>query len=209
MNRKDLVVLAADKDMEYALKGLLSRPQALGIRAIEADIRVHPGHDPACAGRGVEYLSSFSEYYHYGLLLFDHEGSGREQTQPQALQEALNRDFVHSAWGERARAIVLSPELEVWVWSNSPHIDDVAGWKDRQPSLRSWMVEQGWLEEGEVKPRRPKEALQAALREARIPRSPSLYQRIAERVSLRRCEDRAFLKFKDILGSWFPRDSQY
>ncbi len=32
MNRKDLVVLAADKDMEYALKGLLSRPQALGIR---------------------------------------------------------------------------------------------------------------------------------------------------------------------------------
>ena len=38
MNRKDLVVLAADKDMEYALKGLLSRPQALGIRKIEVDI---------------------------------------------------------------------------------------------------------------------------------------------------------------------------
>ena len=71
------------------------------------------------------------------------------------------------------------------------------------------MIEQGLLEEGEVKPRRPKEALQAALREARIPRSSSLYQRIAEKVSLRECEDRAFLKFKDILKDWFPRDSQY
>ncbi|MCY3665476.1 MAG: hypothetical protein OXH81_07440 [Gemmatimonadetes bacterium] len=209
MNRKDLVVLAADKDMEYALKGLLSRPQALGIRKIEADIRVHPGHDPACAGRGVEYLSNFSEYYHYGLLLFDHEGSGREQIEPQALQETLNSDFGRSAWGERARAIVLSPELEVWVWSNSPHVEDVAGWKNRQPSLRSWMIDQGWLEEGEVKPGRPKEAFQAALREARIPRSASLYQRIAEKVSLRGCEDRAFLKFKDLLKDWFPRDSQY
>ena len=111
--------------------------------------------------------------------------------------------------GERARAIVLSPELEVWVWSNSPHVDDVAGWKNRQPSLLSWMIDQGWLEEGEVKPGRPKEAFQAALREARIPRSASLYQRIAEKVSLRGCEDRAFLKFKDLLKDWFPRDSQY
>ena len=36
MNRKDLIVLAADKDMEHALKGLLSRPQALGIRTINS-----------------------------------------------------------------------------------------------------------------------------------------------------------------------------
>ena len=69
MNRKDLVVLAADKDMEYALKGLLSRPQALGIRTIEADIRVHPGHDPACAGRGVEYLSNVYEKHYCTNLL--------------------------------------------------------------------------------------------------------------------------------------------
>ena len=104
MNRKDLVVLAADKDMEHALKGLLSRPEALGIRAIEADIRVHPGHDPACAGRGVEYLSGFSEYYRYGLLMFDHEGSGREGLQPYELQETLNTDFVHSAWGRTRKS---------------------------------------------------------------------------------------------------------
>lgn len=36
MSKKDLIVLAADKDMEHALTGLLTRPVALGIRSIEA-----------------------------------------------------------------------------------------------------------------------------------------------------------------------------
>ena len=207
MNRKDLAVLAADKDIEHALKGLFSRPEALGIRAIKADIFVHPQHDPACAQRGVAFLSNLSGQYHYGLLMFDHEGIGKEQTGPQKLQKALNGEFTNSAWGERARAIVLSPELEAWVWSDSRHVDDVSGWKDRQPRLRYWMTEQGWLREGEIKPGRPKEAFQAALREARKPRSSSLYQQIAERVSLGHCTDRSFLEFRAILRTWFPSDS--
>ena len=53
---------------------------------------------------------------------------------------------------------------------------------------------------------RPKEAFQAALREARRPRSSSLYQQIAEKVSLHRCKDRSFLEFMDVLRSWFPGD---
>ena len=61
-----------------------------------------------------------------------------------------------------------------------------------------------YLQTGEVKPARPKEAFEAALREARKPRSASLYQQIAERVSLRRCTDTAFLELKSILNNWFP-----
>ncbi len=209
MNRKDLIVLAADKNIEYALKGLFTRPQALDIRPIEADIFIHPQHDPGCTQHGVSFLSNFSKNYHYGLIMFDYEGSGREhRQQPQELQETLNRGFNSSAWGKRAKAIVLSPELEAWVWSGSPHVDDVAGWKNRQPSLKQWLIEQGWLQSGEVKPNRPKEAFQAALREARIQRSSSLYQKIAQKVSLRRCADSSFQEFQDILHDWFPRDSQ-
>ena len=204
--KKDLVVLAADKDMEHALKGLFTRPEALDIRSIEADILVHPQHDPACARRGVAFLSNMAERYHHGLLMFDHEGSGREQDPVEELQESLNEDFARSAWSDRAKAIVLSPELEAWIWSDSPHVEDVTGWKRRQPPLRRWLTHQGWLQEDEVKPARPKEAFQAALREARRPRSSSLYQQIAERVSLRQCMDRSFLEFKDVLRNWFPGD---
>ena len=204
--KKDLVVLAADKDMEHALKGLFRRARALSIRSINADILVHPQHDPACARRGVAFLSNLSERYHYGLLMFDHEGSGREQESIEEIQRSLNEDFARSAWGDRAKAVVLSPELETWIWSDSPHVEEVMGWKGRHPSLRRWLTDQGWLQENEVKPLRPKEAFQTALREVRRPRSASLYQQIAERVSLRHCTDRSFREINEVLQDWFPED---
>ncbi len=201
---KDLVIVVANKNLEHALNGLLSRPEALGIRAVEADIYRHPQHDPGCAAHGVEFISNFAGQYRYGLLMFDHEGSGKEETTPQALQESLNESFAISAWLERAKAIVIFPELEVWIWANSPHVDEVAGWRGRDPDLRRWLVDQGYWQEGEVKPLRPKEAFEAALREAQKPRSASLYLQIAEKVSLRRCADTAFMELKSILSNWFP-----
>ena len=62
MNEKDLVVLVADHNIEQALIGLFTRPEALGIRSIDVDISVHPQHDPGCATRGVEFLSNFSQH---------------------------------------------------------------------------------------------------------------------------------------------------
>ena len=93
---KDLVVLVADKDMEYSLAGLLSRPLALGIRPISHDVFVHPDHDPGCALRGVTFLSNFAAQYRHGLILFDHEGSGRESAPARNLQESVNEDLAHS-----------------------------------------------------------------------------------------------------------------
>ena len=199
-----MIVLVADKDIEHALRGMFSRPQALGIRAIQTDIFVHPQHDPACAQRGVQFLSGFSSQYKYALLMFDHEGCGREQLQPNSLEMAINEEFSKSAWGDRARGIVLAPELEVWIWSDSPHVDEVLGWKLRQPSLRRWLVDQGWMNENDTKPTRPKEAFESALRVSRIPRSASLFQQLAERVSLRQCTDTSFLQFRNLLQMWFP-----
>ena len=136
--------------------------------------------------------------------MFDHEGSGKENKTAQELQNDLNSKFALSSWGnERARAIVFSPELEAWVWSKSPHVDEVAGWKNSQPSLRAWLVDQGWLKKGDNKPKQPKEAFEAALRKAQIPRSSSLYRQIAERVSLDRCTDQVFREFRQILKTWF------
>lgn len=201
---KDLVILAADKDMEHALAGLLSRPDALETRRIEVDIFVEPEHDPACALRGVDFLAAFAGQYRHGLLIFDHEGSGKVDIPASSLQTQLDNDFARTAWGDRARAIVISPELENWIWSNSPHVDEVAGWRNREPSLRDWMVERGWLAAGHSKPSRPKEAFEAALREAQKPRSASLYKQLAEKVTFRGCVDDAFRLFVETMRAWFP-----
>ncbi len=207
MSRKDLVVLAADRDMEQALRGILSRPQAIGIRPVTFDIFAHPEHDGACARRGVSFLVNFLRTHDFGLLVFDHEGSGREGTDRRELQRALDAQFAGSGWARRARTIVVSPELEAWVWSPSPHVDDVMGWKGRRPGLREWLVEHGLLEKGQVKPRRPKEALHAALRRVGVARSASLYRMLAERVSLRTCVDPTFLSLRNTLQEWFPAGS--
>lgn len=195
----DLVVLAADKDLQFALEGLLARPGALGIRRIEWDIFVEPEHDPGCALRGVEFLKPFANQYRHGLLIFDHDGSGREAQSRTQLQDKLNRDLAHVWDGGKARAIVIAPELEAWVWSKSPHVAEITGWGSRQAGLHRWLVQKGWLGRGETKPAKPKEAFQAALRQARQPRSASLYRELAARVSLRHCEDEAFREFRDIL----------
>ena len=200
---KELVVLAADKDLQFALEGLLARSEALGIRPIEKDIFVEPEHDPGCALRGVEFLRPFANQYRHGLLIFDHEGSGREGHARKQLQDDLNRAFA-GFWGEhRACAIVIAPELEAWVWSTSPHVAEIAGWGSRHTKLRRWLVQQRWLGRDEIKPARPKEAFQATLRQARHPRSASLYRQLAERVSLQDCEDEAFREFRDVLRTWF------
>lgn len=201
---KDILIVVSDKTMQQTLEGLLERPGALGIRKIEADIYAHPQHDPGCALRGVEFMSDFSDQYLYGLLMFDHEGSGKEKIQYQELQMTINQEFSESSWGIRGKAIVLSPELEVWIWSDSPHVSKIAGWNDGNHQLRNWLIKQGHLKEDEVKPARPKEAFEAALHESRIPRSSSLYLQLAQTVSLKRCSDAGFLEFKKVLKEWFP-----
>ena len=93
--------------------------------------------------------------------------------------------------GERGKAIVLAPELETWVWSDSPHVAAVAGWAER-PRLRQWLNDHGLWNEQESKPPRPKEAFHAALHASGVARSASLHRQLAERVSLNRCADRSF-----------------
>ena len=209
MNKRDLIVLVADRDMEGALKALLSRHQSLGIQAIDYDIIVHSGHDAVCAQQGVKFLSNFTNQYRYALLMFDHEGSGRENVTPEQLGNSLNAEFANSAWGQSARAIILVPELEAWIWSDSPHVEDVMGWKNRQPTLREWLIQRGLLQDGQVKPEKPKETFRAALREASTPRSSSLYFQLAGRVSFNRCRDKAFLQLKEVLSEWFSDGIEY
>ena len=207
MTKKDLIVLTADKDMRHALLALLrSRSEAMGIRHVAFDILVHSEHDPGCARRGVSFLENYAADYDHGLLLFDHEGSGQERTSRELLQQDLDREFARSIWGDRAKTIVVDPELEAWVWGGSPHVAAVAGWANRSRALRDWLVSQGWLRAGELKPRRPKEAFHAALRRAGVARSASLYERLAERVSLENCRDPSFRELKRTLRTWFPQN---
>ena len=200
---RDLVVLVSDKNMEFAVRGLLSRHLALGIREVLSDLFVHPHHDPGCLLEGHDFLRLYKSSHKHALVMLDREGSGQEQLSREALEQRVEGFLAQAGWGDRACAIVIDPELEVWVWSDSPSVDTVMGWEGKQPALRAWLLQEGLLSPDQIKPNRPKEAVEQALRLVSRPRSSSRYLELAERVSLERCTDQAFIKFKHTLRAWF------
>jgi len=200
---KDLVILVADKNMAFSIKGILSRPQALSIRQIHFDIFIHPHHDPGCFNEGHHFLQSALNQSGHALILFDREGCGREDLTREQLEQRVEHNLFRAGW-QQAAAIVLDPELEIWVWNDSPHVADILGWKNKQADLNHWLIKKGFLQKGEIKPLKPKESMEAALKQVRKPRSSILYRQLAEKVSFGRCTDAAFQKFKTTLQNWFP-----
>jgi hypothetical protein len=203
VNPKDLVVLVADKDAEQAVRGLLGRTESLRIRPLVADVFVHPERDPGCRARGVDFLRAFGRQYRHALIVFDREGCGWEDRPRESVEAEIEDGLSRTGWTGRSAVIALDPELEIWVWSDSPQVDSVLSWTGRQPPLRAWLEQRGFLVPGAAKPARPKEALDAALRECRRRRSSALFLRLASTVGLHRCTDAAFAKFTGTLQRWF------
>jgi hypothetical protein len=201
----DLVILTADLDMAEAIQGILSRRESLGIRAIRATFLKHPDHDPGCRNNAIPFVRQYRHSHAYALILFDREGCGRETSSREALEGQVEQELSRNGWQDRSAAVVLDPELEIWAWSRSPHVDRVLGWADRQPALREWLVQEGLMRSDAVKPHDPKLAMQRALRAVNKPWSSALHREIAERVSLHGCADPAFRKLLNLLATWFGK----
>lgn len=203
-NRKDLIILAADKDMEFALKGVISQTHSLRIHPIKYHSYSHPEHDPGCLLRGHEFLRSFVGQYKHALVVLDRDGCGRDTCEREILERELEERLSVSGWEDNAAAIVIQPELEVWVWSDSPEVEHALGWNGKNPGLRDWLHKKGLWTDKSKKPPDPKKAVELALREMRKPRSSSIYKNLAQKVSFKRCEDPAFEKLCKKLTEWFP-----
>jgi hypothetical protein len=199
---KDLIVLAADKNIEAAFKGLLARYQSFGIRSFTFDIFVHPNKDPGCRLEASGFLRLFCNQYQYALVVYDRDGSGSADSRD-ILEASGETELQKVGWYRRAGVIVLDPELEVWVWNRSPHVANALGWSEIQESIWHWLVQNGHTQNENTKPARPKEAMEAVLQKVRKPRSSSIYLQIAERVSLQGHTEPAFLKLKTLLSAWF------
>ena len=203
---KDLFILTADSQLERTLNTLLDfRRASLGVRDITFDIRRHQNKDPGCRTESDSYLRQLQGEYSKTMVVFDFRGCGAENVGPEELEDALETELAGVGWRrEDAAVIVIYPELEAWLFGGSfQRLQQTIGWTDSVP-LRDWFVQRGFLEQGNAKPVLPQPAIDALLSEARVPRSSNLFEQIAKRQSLARCQDRAFQKFRDTLQRWFP-----
>lgn len=201
--QKDLIFLVPDANMEHAIRGLMERKEALTIRGeITFDIFKHPDRDPGVLRRSHEFLRNFRKDYCYSLVMFDREGCGQESKPAEELEADVESRLRDEGWRNCCAAVVLDPELEIWVFANSTHVVEVVAKGNRQ--LYHEMLERfDCLPNG--KPRAPKQVMEELLRRNHIPRSSSLYLRLAQKVSLSGCQDRAFQRFREVLQRWFPR----
>jgi hypothetical protein len=136
-------------------------------------------------------------------VVLDRHGCGVSAA-PDEIQAQLVAALAKSGWAGRSCAIAIDPELEVWVWSDSPSIARPLGW-DSHSGLLSFLRGRGLWPEDAPKPPDPGRALREALRATNTPRSSSLYTDLAARVSFRRCPDPAFMRLLCALREWFPR----
>jgi hypothetical protein len=199
---KDLVLLAADKNIQFTLAGALGRPQAMATRPITFDFRLHAGRDGGARSTGVDILATQRRQFARALLVFDREGCGRDDDDALTIERDLDARL-ERVWGNDAKAIVIEPEVDAWVWGADNAMRDVFGWPRSEP-IRQWLTDQGFAFASNGKPVRPKEALEALRRVHQLPRSSALYRSIAEKISLQRCIDPAFVRLRDTLRALFP-----
>ncbi len=197
-----LVCVVADKNIEAAVSALLeSRRPALGLPDFcLKKIVVHPGRDPGCYHKGADFLRGLMGTDDCrGLLVFDQDWQGNPHATAVDTETAVQEHFARLGIAGRAEVVVIEPEIEAWVWSSSPHVGQVLGWDGNHATLRNWLSEQGLWPDDAPKPPDPKAAVEAVLSKQRIPRSSALYRKLAQKVSLKGCQDAAFLRFRELL----------
>ena len=200
---KPLVILTADKDQQLAIRELLHRPMDLGIRAIEFDCIAHPRHDAGVFKTAHEFLRPFLKWDH-ALVVFDREGCGHDEGSREVLENDVESRLSANGWEDRARAVVIDPELESWVWDSAYQVTRTLDWPDGANGLKRWLAESGFAKPGDSKPARPKEAFDEALRYRKIPHSSALFHDLAKDFRFRACTDAAFQRMISTLQSWFP-----
>ena len=205
-NIKDLIVLTADSQIQRTIETLLgNRQRSLRIPNLSFDVQSHPHRDSGCRTSSDSILRPLRNEYRNAMVIFDFDGSGARNATASELEDELERRYERAGWElERIAFIAIEPELEVWMFGASyVHLQNAVGWSQSAP-IKEWLEARGHLDSCETKPRDPKAAIEAVLELQRTPLSSELFAELAGRVSLARCQDRAFQKLCNTLRRWFP-----
>lgn len=205
---RDCVFLVADSNMAHLIKGLLTRDQF--HRSLQCgpfsfdptnDLVVADEKDPGIYTRAHETLRSYESDWRHAMILLDEEWEGSPGSV--AIKQKIEKNLIRTGWQRvRFEVIVIEPELENWVWIDSPHVSNAFGFRSFQ-QLRAYVTQEGFWLHGANKPARPKEAVESALKASRLTRSSSRYLKIGAEVSVRKCTDPAFHQFRSTLDEWF------
>lgn len=193
---RDCLFLVADKNMEGMLKGFFSREgfyRALGCGRFDfnprEDLKVaHGQNDPGLYTKANELLQPYASSHRHAVVVVDAEWEGSPGKE--AISHRIAEHLANAGWSDdNGCAVVITPELENWVWQDSPHVCSALGSDKAFAALRAELQVKGFWPPNEMKPDRPKEAVEWVLRQSKKGRSSAIYQQLATWVTARGCTD--------------------
>lgn len=205
--KDDLLVLVADAQTQATVETLLEkRRDALDIREIAYKVERHPDNDSGVYNEAHKFLQSRKHQYSKFLVVWDEEWyTGKNPLSAEAQERKVSENMMANGFDAGDfRAVVISPELEAWVWGNSAKIPEIlrSSWE----KIRGLGVSEKLWDTGKPKPQRPKELLEAVLKPQKRPSSASIFKELAVAVSFKNCEAPAFQRFRATLREWFPAE---
>jgi len=214
---RDCVFLLADSTMAEVIDGFLSRGHLegrIGCRTFayeyQADVVVDVAHGNTDGGvhrRAHQILREhgYVTTHQHAVVVLDQKFGG--QRPAAEVREEILRNLRANGWpGDRSEVIVIEPELEVWMWQDSVHVEAAVGYR-RPPSLRDFLGRDDLWPRGDAKPPQPKTLLKSVCRHNAVPYSAAVHREIAENIRVKDCRDDAFRRLVDTLRRWFPLEA--
>lgn len=205
--KRDIVFLLADSGMEQVITGFLGRRrfhQSLGCREFSfnprLDLIVSPTKDSGMPRYARGLLKSYERTHQRAVVVVDADWVGSPGAT--ALRERLEQSL-SEGWKDFA-VIVIEPELEAWIMSDNSHLAAIFNCPG---NYRDLLAEAGWWPADRAKPPRPKEALEYLKRRHRARAGNAEFGKLAAAMSVRSCQDPAFIQLRDQLSTWFPEQS--
>jgi len=197
---KDLFVLVADESMEKTVQTILEkRRESLGIKNITKNIMPHPLKDPGVYSQGVEFCRNFQREYAKFIIILDFKFSGSQRSPEEMREEMIDKAKSCGFSDNNFEIIVISPELEAWIWKSRRHMASLVGWDEGK--LNDWLKKTFNLHNN--KPKNPKEVYLELLRVSRTQKSSDNFSKMAGIIGFKDCQDPAFNSFQAILLKWF------
>jgi hypothetical protein len=207
--KRDCMFFVADLNMLAAFKGFLCREQfhqSIGCAAFSFDPKKDIRHaefvNDNLHTQAGELVRGYQTTHKRIVVVQDcaFEGSPGQAR----IESNLSRQLVAAGWErDDFLTIAIAPELEQWLWQDSPHVETALKHK-APPSLKQMLINAGHWEEGAPKPADPKAAMEWVTNRNRVIRSGATYGKITSKVSVKTCTDAAFLRLVAQLLAWFP-----
>ncbi len=211
---RDILFYVADGNMKEAIRGFMERAgleQRVGCGPItfdaRRDIKVAKGqNDPGVYTRAAELLRPFVGEYRHVVVIVDEEWEGSPGADE--IRTRLQAHLAAVGWADTGLALVVRPEADIWLWTDTDHTAQALGWPGWSELSQALRAE-NWLEEESIKPERPKEAAEWALKNGgeNIKRSSALYRRVTSKVAVSRCTDDSVEALIATLQACFLRDA--